>query len=195
VRRALDIAREPPRLREAYGMTLFGQSALAARRLVEAGSRFVTVFWDEYGLAGSGWDTHWEHYPRLRNELMPGFDKGFAGLVMDLDQRGLLDETLVVVLSEHGRTPKVSKAKGGGRDHWSQAYSALFAGGGTARGRVVGRTDKIGGTVADRPVSPKDVLATVYHLLGYDPETTLTDRTGRPQGLVPGGGVVAEMLA
>jgi hypothetical protein len=195
VRSALDVRQEPIALRESYGMTLFGQAALAARRLVEAGSRFVTVFWDEFGLAGSGWDTHWEHYPRMKNELMPGFDKGFAGLVADLDQRGMLDDTLVVVLSEHGRTPKLSTNRGGGRDHWSQAYSALFAGGGTARGRVVGKTDKIGGTVADRPVSPKDVLATVYHLLGIDPETTLRDRTGRPQSLTPGGFVVPELLA
>jgi arylsulfatase A-like enzyme len=154
----------------------------------------VTVFWDEFGLAGSGWDTHWEHYPRMRNELTPGFDRAFSGLVADLDQRGMLDETLVVVLSEHGRTPKLDGAKGGGRDHWSRAYSAAFAGGGVARGRVVGRTDRIAGDVQDRPVSPKDVLATVYHLLGIDPETMLADRTGRPQPLVPGGSVVTEML-
>ena len=109
----------------------------------------MTVFWDEFGLAGSGWDTHWEHYPRMKNELMPGFDKGFAGLIADLDQRGMLDDTLVVVLSEHGRTPKLSSGKGGGRDHWSQAYTTIFAGGGVARGRVIGKTDKIGGTVAD----------------------------------------------
>src|SRR5262245_21679434 len=194
VRTALDVGRESAALRDSYGMTVFGQSCLAARRLVEAGSRFVTVFWDEFGLAGSGWDTHWEHFPRMRNELMPGFDKGFAGLINDLDQRGILDETLVVVLSEHGRTPKISKAKGGGRDHWSQAYSALFAGGGVARGKVVGKTDSIGGTVADRPVSPKDILATAYHLLGYDLETTLTDRTGRPVHLVPNGQVIREVL-
>jgi len=194
IRNALDISKETLALREKYGMTVFGQASLAARRLVEAGSKFVTVFWDEFGLAGSGWDTHWEHYPRMKNELMPGFDMAFSGLVDDLDQRGMLDETLVVVLSEHGRTPKISSAKGGGRDHWSQAYSALFAGGGTARGKVVGKTDSIGGTVVDRPVSPKDILATMYHLLGIDLETHLTDRTGRPQILVPGGSVVPEML-
>jgi hypothetical protein len=195
LRQALDVRREPAKVRESYGQMLFGQGCLAARRLVEAGSRFVTVFWDEFGLAGSGWDTHWEHYPRMRNELMPGFDRGFSGLISDLDQRGMLDETLVVVLSEHGRTPKISKAKGGGRDHWSQAYSALFAGGGVARGKVVGKTDAIGGTVADRPVSPKDVLATIYHLLGYDLETTLTDRTNRPVPLVPNGQVIRDILA
>jgi uncharacterized protein (DUF1501 family) len=195
VRTALDVGREPPAVRDAYGMTLFGQAALAARRLVEAGSRFVSVFWDEYGLAGSGWDTHWDHYPRMRNELLPGLDRAFAGLISDLDARGMLDETLVVCLSEHGRTPKLQNIPGGGRDHWSQAYTGLFAGGGVARGRVVGKTDKIGGTVADRPVSPKDILATVYYLLGIDPETTLVDRTGRPVPILSEGTVVPEMLA
>jgi hypothetical protein len=195
VRRALELSREPRPVREAYGMTLFGQASLAARRLVEAGARFVTVFWDEYGLAGSGWDTHWEHYPRMKNELAPGFDRAFAALVEDLDQRGRLDETLVLVLSEHGRTPRLQNTRGGGRDHWSQAYSAVLAGGGVACGRVVGRTDRIAGTVTDRPVSPKDVLATTYHLLGIDPETTLTDRTGRPVPLVPGGAVLSDVLA
>jgi hypothetical protein len=195
IRRALDVRRETPATRDAYGHSLFGQSCLAARRLVEAGSRFVTVFWDEFGLAGSGWDTHWEHYPRMKDELMPGFDRGYAGLIADLHARGMLDDTLVIVLSEHGRTPQINKAKGGGRDHWAQAYTALFAGGGTARGRVVGKTDKIGGTVVDYPISPKDVLATVYHLLGYDLETTLTDRVGRPQVLVPTGRVIQDILA
>lgn len=194
LRQALDVRRESAKVRDSYGHTVFGQGCLAARRLVEAGSRFVTVFWDEFGLAGSGWDTHWEHYPRMRNELMPGFDRGFSGLITDLHQRGMLDDTLVLVLSEHGRTPKISSAKGGGRDHWSQAYSAVLAGGGTARGKVVGKTDKIGGTVADRPVSPKDVLATAYHLLGYDLETMLTDRANRPVPLVPNGQVVREVL-
>ena len=132
VRNALDLGREPMALRESYGMTVFGQAALAARRLVEAGSRFVTVFWDEFGLAGSGWDTHWDHYPRMQDELLPGFDLALSGLLNDLDGRGLLDETLVLVLSEHGRTPKIANVKGGGRDHWSQCYSALMAGGGIA---------------------------------------------------------------
>jgi uncharacterized protein (DUF1501 family) len=195
VRAALDLERESRRLRETYGMTVFGQAALAARRLVEAGSRFVTVFWDEYGLAGSGWDTHWDHYPRMRDELLPGLDLALAGLIADLDARGLLDETLVLCLSEHGRTPRLNSARGGGRDHWSQAYSALFAGGGVARGRVVGRTDRQAATVVERPVSPKDILATLYHLLGIDPATTLQDRTGRPVPLVPEGSVVTEMLA
>ncbi len=195
VRAALDLSREPRRLRESYGLTIFGQAALTARRLVEAGSRFVSVFWDEYGLAGSAWDTHWDHYPRMKQELMPGFDLALAGLIEDLDVRGLLDETLVLCLSEHGRTPKLSNVKGGGRDHWSRAYCGLLAGGGVARGRVVGKTDKIAGDVIERPISPKDVLATVYHLLGIDPETTLTDRAGRPLPLLSEGAVIPEVLA
>jgi uncharacterized protein (DUF1501 family) len=107
----------------------------------------------------------------------------------------MLDDTLVMVLSEHGRTPKISRAKGGGRDHWSQAYSVLLAGGGIARGRVIGKTDSIGGTVADRPVSPKDLLSTAYHLLGYDSETMLTDRANRPVPIVPGGQLLRDVLA
>jgi Protein of unknown function (DUF1501) len=195
IRTALDLSREPRRLRESYGMTLFGQAALTARRLIEAGSRFVSVFWDEYGLAGSAWDTHWDHFPRLKQELMPGFDLALAGLIEDLDARGMLDETLVLCLSEHGRTPKLQNIKGGGRDHWSRAYCGLLAGGGVARGKVVGKTDKIAGDVIERPTSTKDILATVYHLLGIDPETTLHDRTGRPLPLTSGGAVVADVLA
>lgn len=195
VQQALDLSREPRQVRESYGMTIFGQASLVARRLVEAGSRFVTVFWDEFGLAGSGWDTHWDHYPRMRNELCPGLDMALYGLISDLDQRGMLDETLVMVLSEHGRTPRINAQRGGGRDHWSQAYTCMFAGGGVARGRVVGRTDRHAATVTERPVSPKDILATAYHLLGIDPETLLYDRIGRPLPLVPNASVVHEMLA
>jgi hypothetical protein len=195
VRNALDISKEPLGLRESYGMTVFGQAALAARRLVEAGSKFVTVFWDEFGLAGSGWDTHWDHYPRMKDELLPGLDRALFGLISDLDARGLLDETLVLVLSEHGRTPKIQNVKGGGRDHWSRVYSTVLAGGGVARGKVVGRSDKHADSVAERPVSPKDILATTYHLLGIDPHTTLTDRTNRPVPLLSEGAVIPEVLA
>jgi uncharacterized protein (DUF1501 family) len=195
VRNALDLRREPAAVREAYGLTLFGQASLAARRLVEAGSRFVSVFWDEFGLAGSAWDTHWEHFPRMKNELCPGFDRAFSGLIADLDGRGMLDDTLVLLLSEHGRTPKLQTGNGGGRDHWSRCYSAVLAGGGVARGRVVGKSDKIAGDVAERPVSPKDVLATAYHLLGIDHTTTLTDRTDKPVPLIAEGAVLTDALA
>ena len=196
VSEALDVRKESAATRELYGMTLFGQSCLAARRMIEAGTRLVSVFWDEYGLAGDAWDTHWNHFPRMTDQLLPGLDKGFSGLVLDLEQRGLLDDTLVVCISEHGRTPKINSAAGGGRDHWSQAYSALFAGGGIARGRVVGATDKHAGEVVSNPVGPKDVLATMYHLLGIEPHQFLPDKTGRPVPVVPESSrVIHEMLA
>ena len=116
--------------------------------------------------------------------------------MLDLDRRGQLDDTLVVCISEHGRTPKISSAGGGGRDHWSLAYSALFAGGGIARGRVVGATDKHAGEVVSNPVGPKDILATMYHLLGIDPQTLLPDKSGRPTPLVPESSrVITELLA
>ena len=191
---ALDLRREDEPTRRLYGPSLFGQSCLAARRLVEAGSKVVTIFWDEYGLAGSGWDTHWNHFQRMKEELAPGFDRGFYGLITDLDRRGMLDDTLVVCTSEHGRTPKISAAQGGGRDHWSRVYSSLVAGGGTARGKIVGASDKHAADVADRPISPKDLLATMYHLLGIDPHTIIHDRQGRPLPLVDGQ-VIRDCLA
>jgi hypothetical protein len=194
IRDALDVQREPAMVREEYGMTMFGQAALAARRLVEAGSKFVSVFWDPVGPYGiSVWDTHANHFPRLKNYLLPVFDQTYPALIRDLDQRGLLDETLVICLSEHGRTPKISSAQGGGRDHWSRAYSAVLAGGGVARGKVVGRTDKIGGDVETTPVSPKDILATAFYLLGIDPHTLMHDPLGRPLPIA-GTGVVRPEL-
>ena len=185
--RAFDLDDEAPSTRDLYGMTLFGQSALTARRLVEGGGRFVSVFWDEYGLAGTGWDTHWDHYPRMRDELLPGLDRTLSGLLIDLDRRGMLDETLVAVLSEHGRTPRINGAKGGGRDHWSRCYSLLLAGGGVARGRVVGASDRIASDPHDRPVSPKDVLSTMLHLLGIDPRRRVARPPGAPLALDPRG--------
>ena len=193
---ALDIRTEDDATRDMYGMTLFGQSCLAARRLIENGTKLVSVFWDEYGLAGDAWDTHFEHFPRMIDQLCPGLDKAMYGLILDLEQRGLLDETLVVLISEHGRTPRINGAKNGGRDHWSQAYSVLFAGGGTPRGNVIGATDSIAGQPVDRPISPKSLLATMYHLLGIDPHTMLPDADGRPTPLVPeSASVIPELLA
>lgn len=193
--KALDVEREPLTMRERYGMTLFGQSLLAARRLIEAGGRIVTVFWDAYGDAAAGWDTHFYHYPRLKELLLPGFDQAFAALILDLESRGLLDETLMVVVSEHGRTPKITKTPGGGREHWSAAYCGLMAGGGVARGKVVGRTDAVAGQVADTPVSPKDILATAFHLLGIDPHTTVPDRENRPVPIAGDGVLRTELLS
>jgi Protein of unknown function (DUF1501) len=195
LRKAFDLGLEPDESRNLYGMTLFGQASLTARRLVEAGGRFITVFWDEFGLAGTGWDTHWDHFPRMKDELLPGLDLTLSGLLIDLDRRGQLDETLVVLLSEHGRTPKLASVQGGGRDHWSRCYSVVMAGGGVKRGCVLGKSDKIASDPLERRVSPKDVLATIYHLLGIDPATTLTDQQGRPMALAPEAEVIAEILA
>jgi hypothetical protein len=195
LRQAFELGAEDDETRALYGMTLFGQASLTARRLVEAGGRFVTVFWDEFGLAGTGWDTHWDHFPRMKDELLPGLDVTLSGLILDLDRRGLLDETLVVLLSEHGRTPKLASVQGGGRDHWSRCYSVVMAGGGVKRGMVLGRSDKIAGDPVERRVSPKDILATIYHLLGIDPSTTLTDQQGLPMPLVPDAEVIGEVLA
>jgi hypothetical protein len=197
MRRALDIGQEPLALREGYGMTVFGQACLAARRLVETGSRFVTVFWDGYGqFSGCAWDTHANHYPRLKEYLLPGFDLAYSALIRDLEVRGLLDQTLVIWTSEHGRTPKIdSKPKGAGRHHWSRAYSTVLAGGGVPRGKVVGSTDRLGGEVRDTPMSPKDILATSFHLLGIDAHTTVPDLQGRPVPIAGDGEVRRELLA
>jgi hypothetical protein len=168
LREALDVQREPPKVREQYGMTLFGQSCLAARRLLEAGGKFVTVCWDEYGLVNTGWDTHVHMRSRLKEELGPGFDSAFASLLGDLSQRGMLEDTAIVVVSEHGRTPK---------------------------GRVVGKTDHIAGEVTETPFSPKDVVATLFHLLGIDPQMEIHDRLGRPYAIGGIGRVRSELLA
>jgi hypothetical protein len=192
---ALDVAREPTALRERYGMTLFGQASLVARRLLEAGTQFVTVLWDEFELVNSAWDTHYYHYDLMREQLCPGLDRALSTLILDLEDRGMLDDTLVVCTTEHGRTPKLENVSGGGRGHWAQAYSTMLVGGGVARGKVEGRTDRIAGAVLDTPVSPKDILATMYHLLGIDPETTIRDRLARPIPIAGEGRVRHELLA
>lgn len=189
---ALNIRREPESSREQYGMTLFGQGCLAARRLVEAGARFVTVFWDEVGPINTDWDTHWNQLERLKGWLMPGFDHAFSGLILDLERRGILDETLVVWMSEHGRSPRLNREAG--RDHWSRVYSIVMAGAGVKRGDVVGASDRLGGDVLHTPISPKDILATIYHLLGIDPETTVPNRLGRPLRIAGEGTVRREIF-
>jgi hypothetical protein len=202
LRKAMDIQSEPMKVREGYGMTLFGQATLAARRLVEAGVRVTTVFWDEYNLGNSAWDTHVFLHKRMTTELCPGFDMAFNALMKDMDERGLLKETLVCIMSEHGRTPKFNKGYdgfgpqgGGGRDHWSHAYCNLFTGAGIKEGAIIGKTDKTGGFPDERPVSPKDVLCTIYHLLGIDPKMHIMDPLQRPLPLVESGDVMWDLLA
>ena len=196
VRDALALEREPFALREDYGMTLFGQACLTARRLLEADVNFVTVVWDEYGQTDESWDTHYDHHSRMKEFLLPGFDRAYSTLMLDLERRGLLEDTLVLCLSEHGRTPRFDQSSVGapGRGHWSRAYSQLFAGAGVPRGQVVGASDAIAGDVVNRPINPKDVLCTAYHLLGVDPRRELLASPGRPVPLVAGGSVIRELV-
>ena len=193
--RAVDVTREPRKVRDWYGLTLFGMEALATRRLVEAGVRVVTAFWDDYAYANNAWDTHYNHFPRLKDGLCPIFDRVLPAFLEDMGQRGLLDETLVMVISEHGRTPAIANVGGGGREHWAGAYWGLFFGAGIRTGQVIGATDRQGAFPATRPIDPKDILATMYHLLGIDSDhTTIPDRSGRPMHLLPHGVVVSELL-
>ena len=196
LRETLDLSKEPATLRERYGHHLFGQSALLARRLVESGTRLVSVFWDEFAQSCGTWDTHEKQTPRLRDELCPGFDQAFTALFDDLDDRGMLDETLVLCLTEHGRTPKAERRGNSldGRGHWSQAYSCLFAGAGIRQGNLIGKTDRDAAYVVDDPVSPNDVLHTIYHLLGVNSHRLIPDRLGRPFPLVADGEIVRELL-
>lgn len=181
VAKAFDLSNEPDKLRDVYGRHPHGQSCLLARRLVEAGTRLVTVNWPDDGQAF--WDTHGNNFPSLKTRLMPHADNAFSALLDDLSDRGLLDDTLVVWIGEFGRTPKVEN---GGRQHWSQCYSAVLAGGGVRGGMLYGSSDKIGAYPADNPVSPADMTATIYHALGIDHEMMVTDRLGRALTLTEG---------
>ena len=185
-RDAFDLAKEPAAIRERYGMNRFGQCCLLARRLVEAGVRFVTIntfltVFDEIT-----WDIHgtkpFTSIEGMKNIVAPMYDKAYSALIEDLDQRGMLDATLVCNLAEFGRTPRVNPA--GGRDHWPQCFTCYFAGGGVKGGRVVGSSDPIGAVPADRPVEPGDIVATIFHSLGLDLETSLPGPSGRPFPLV-----------
>jgi hypothetical protein len=191
-RAAFDLSREDPRLLDRYGRTLFGHSTLIARRLVEAGVRFVNVtwdlFWDRIAIDYDAWDTHTRNYPILKENKLPGLDQTFSALMEDLQVRGLLDETLVVVMSEMGRTPRING--NGGRDHWTFCYSVLLAGAGIRGGTLYGASDSQAAYVKDLPVSPADLCATIFHCLGIDPEMTVPDRAGRPAPIANGGRVI-----
>lgn len=203
-RGAFDVSKEPPAMRDRYGATVNGMSMLMARRLVEAGVPFVTVFWKEDPKlaapckSGGGWDTHGSNFTCLRRHLLPEFDQCFAALLADLHERGLLERTLVLVNSEMGRQPKVGDPRSGGpggagRDHWTHCMTAVMAGGGVRGGQVYGASDKVAAYPADRPVAPEDIARTVYHLMGVD-NLEAIDREGRPFNLLPEGRVLAELL-
>ena len=178
---AFDLSRESATIRDKYGRHAHGQSCLLARRLIEVGTRLVTVNWPDDGRAF--WDTHGNNFPALQTRLMPPADAAFAALLDDLTARGLLDETLVVWVGEFGRTPRV---EGGGRQHWPHCYSAVLAGGGVRGGATYGSSDKIGAHPATNPVSPADLTATVYHALGLDPAAEIHDPAGRPWKIADG---------
>lgn len=194
-RAAFALDQEPPALREAYGSHKFGQSVLLARRLVEAGTRLVQVNWPREGdqeVKGSPlWDTHADNAGRVRNVLCPQFDRTFATLIDDLHQRGMLEETLVVVMGEFGRSPKINPV--GGRDHWGSVFSVVLAGGGVEGGQAVGASDRIGGFPQLRPVRPPDLAATIFHFLGIDPAGSFTDSLNRPRLITNNGTVVREL--
>jgi hypothetical protein len=185
VARAFEMGREDPRVRDRYGRHAFGQSLLLARRLVQAGVPIVQVNMGRV----QNWDTHGANFPRLKNDLLPPLDRGVAALLDDLEVHGLLDETLVVMTGEFGRTPKISKPpdqNSAGRDHWASVFSAVFAGAGVRGGQTIGQSDKNGGYPATRAYSPGDLAATIYGSLGIDPATELHDRLGRPIRLCSG---------
>jgi uncharacterized protein (DUF1501 family) len=156
-----------------------------ARRLVESGCRFV-------GVDAPGWDVHFNCFPSLQNDLIPYADRAFSALITDLEQRGLLDETLVIMMGEMGRTPRVNAQAG--RDHWSMAQTIIFAGGGTKPGQVIGATDAQAAAPTTEPVSVNDLLATISVLMGIDPTKTYYTPLGRPVPIVDGGTVIRELI-
>ena len=185
-RGAFDLAQEKPEVRERYGMNRFGQCCLLARRLIEAGVRFVTIntfltVFDEIT-----WDIHgskpFTSIEGMRDIVAPMYDKAYSALIEDLSERGMLDKTMVCNFAEFGRTPRVNPA--GGRDHWPQCYTVYFAGGGVKGGQAVGASDPIGGVPADRPVGPGEVVSTIFHSLGLDLDTILPGPAGRPFPIV-----------
>ncbi len=182
--KAFDIHSEPDEVRDAYGRSSFGQRALLARRLVEAGVPFVTLY-------DGGWDHHSDVFKSLRDRL-PKFEGAAAQLITDLDQRGLLDSTLVVMLGEFGRTPKIND--NAGRDHWSNAMSVMFAGAGCPGGQVIGATDRAGYSAVDRVLSPENFASTIYRKLGIDPDSMYYTPQGRPTHLVSDPTPIAELM-
>lgn len=189
--KAFDLDQETPEMRARYGRNIYGQSALLARRLVEAGTRFVTLSWAPD--ANATWDTHGDNFNKLKKVLLPEFDAACSSLLQDLDERGLLERTLVCVLGDFGRTPKINA--NAGRDHWNSCYTVMLAGGGVQQGFVYGASDRTGSVPVESPVSPGDVMATIYRLLGIKSTTQILDALGRPHEVVPQGRVINEIMS
>ena len=188
--RAFRLQDEADAVRNRYGRNIYGQSTLLARRLIEAGTRLVTVSWAPD--ANATWDTHGGNFTKLRGELLPQLDMAAGSLIEDLAERGMLERTVVAILGDFGRSPKING--GAGRDHWNWCYSLQLIGGGFQQGLIYGSSDKIGAYPAESPLIPGDVIATLYTALGIAPETELQDNLNRPHRLVPIGDVVPELL-
>lgn len=188
--KAFRLQEESDATRDRYGRNIYGQSTLLARRLIEAGSRLVTVSWAPD--ANATWDTHGGNFKKLRGELLPQLDLAAGSLLDDLAERGLLERTVVAIFGDFGRTPKVNG--NAGRDHWNWCYSLQLVGGGFQQGLIYGASDKIGAYPSDNPLIPGDVIATLYRALGIAPETELRDNLNRPHRLVPVGDLVPELL-
>jgi hypothetical protein len=189
--RAFQLEQEPAKVRDAYGRNVYGQSLLLARRLVEAGTRLTCISWAPN--ANATWDTHGQNFTKLKKELLPQFDAGVPTLLSDLQDRGLLERTLVVVMGEIGRTPKINK--GSGRDHWEFCYTVLMAGGGVKGGLVHGSSDRHGAYPSSNPVTASDIIATIYHGLGIPADLEIHDRQNRPNLLVPQGSPIRALFA
>ena len=192
MREAVRIDREPPKVRDSYGRNIYGQSVLLARRMIEAGTRVVTVSWAPD--ANATWDTHGNNFKKLKGELLPQLDAAVSSLLDDLVDRGMLGRTLVCVMGEFGRTPKINGA-GAGRDHWNFCYSLVMAGGGLKAGYVHGASDRIGAKPSRNPVTPAEIVATIYECLGVPHDLELRDRLQRPFTLVPWGNPIRELMA
>jgi uncharacterized protein (DUF1501 family) len=185
---AFSLEGEAPRLRDRYGRNRFGAALLLARRLAEADVPMTAIHFNEMTVC-DGWDTHARNFEALQGELLPMLDQGLSALLEDLTQRGLFEQTMVVVLGEFGRTPRINAQAG--RDHWGSCQSVLLAGGGIRGGRVHGSSDRIGAYPATDPVDPVDVHATVYQCLGLDPELTVHDHLRRPYPISTGRALTA----
>lgn len=188
---AFDLSKESEVTRASYGRNIYGQSTLLARRLIEAGTRFVTLSWAPD--ANATWDTHGNNFKTLKTRLLPEFDAACSSLLQDLADRNMLDRTLVAVLGDFGRTPKING--NAGRDHWNSCYTVMLAGAGVREGFVFGASDRHGATPAESPVSPGDVMTTIYRLLGIDSTTLIHDPLGRPFEVIPKGRVLNSILA
>jgi hypothetical protein len=198
IRDAFNVEKVDPKTRDKYGRTLFGDSALIAKQLVHEGAKFVNVTWDIFWtrpgkIDGAGWDTHANNFGILKDTHLPQYDLTFSGLMDDLSNSGMLDETMVVVMSDMGRTPKINKSAG--RDHWTFCYSVLFAGAGIRGGTVYGASDEQASYVANDPASPADICATIYEALGIDPDLQIPDSAGQPVRISMGGRVIKDILA